>query len=89
MHYEAIPFELPVTKAEHHWERLLDSFAPQEAVKPLVGGDKYALQGRSLVVLRAVETVQSPQAAAIPHAVAIPGNGPPAAGPVPTIPVSG
>ena len=24
-HHEAIPFTLPVTKAEHHWERLLDT----------------------------------------------------------------
>jgi isoamylase len=51
-HHESIPFALPVTKAEHHWERLLDTADPDHEAKPMTGGDKYALQGRSLAILR-------------------------------------
>jgi glycogen operon protein len=54
-HHEAIPFALPATKAEHHWERLLDTAEPPPQAKPMVGGEKYALGGRSLVVLRTVQ----------------------------------
>ncbi len=53
-HHEPIPFTLPTTKREHHWERLLDSADPDHDAKPMVGGEKYALQGRSLVILRTV-----------------------------------
>jgi glycogen operon protein len=51
-HHEAIPFTLPQTRAEHHWERLLDTFDPALDAALLDGGAKYAVQGRSLVVLR-------------------------------------
>jgi glycogen operon protein len=50
-HHEAIPFTLPATKAEHHWERLLDTADPA-AGQDTCGGDKpYPLQGRSLALL--------------------------------------
>jgi glycogen operon protein len=61
-HHEAIPFALPATKAEHHWERLLDTAEPPPEAKPMVGGDKYALGGRSLVVLRTVRAEETGQA---------------------------
>ncbi len=51
-HHEPIPFTLPKTRAEHHWEPLIDSAEPTAKATPLNGGDKYELQGRSLVVLR-------------------------------------
>jgi isoamylase len=60
-HHEAIPFALPATKAEHHWERLLDTAEPPPEAKPMVGGDKYALGGRSLVVLRTVRIEETGQ----------------------------
>src|SRR5579871_3148811 len=51
-HHDVIPFTLPATKDEHHWECLFDT--ANERVDPLAypGGQKYALQGRSLAVLR-------------------------------------
>jgi isoamylase len=51
-HYEAIPFTLPPIKAGQPWERLLDTVdGPGEPL--LLGGEQpYALQGRSMVVLR-------------------------------------
>ena len=53
-HHEAIPFVLPKTKSEHHWECLLDTAVPTGHIKPLSSGEKYGLEGRSLVVLRTV-----------------------------------
>ena len=41
--------QLPETRAEHHWERILDTAGPPEPGKPLIGGEKYGIQGRSLV----------------------------------------
>ena len=51
-HYEAIPFTLPPIQAGQQWERLLDTVdVPGEPL--LLGGEQpYALQGRSMVVLR-------------------------------------
>jgi isoamylase len=51
-HHEAIPFTLPVTRVEHHWECLFDTAAEKPDPLAYPGGQKYALQGRSLVVLR-------------------------------------
>jgi glycogen operon protein len=51
-HYEPIPFMLPETKAEHHWERLFDTAAPAGEATSLPGGENYPLQGRSMAVLR-------------------------------------
>jgi hypothetical protein len=51
-HYEVIPFMLPPIQAGQQWERLLDTVdVPGEPL--LLGGEQpYALQGRSMVVLR-------------------------------------
>jgi glycogen operon protein len=50
-HHEAIPFTLPATRAEHHWESLLDTAEPYGPTLYCVGGQKYLLPGRSMVVL--------------------------------------
>ena len=50
-HHEKIPFTLPETKPEHHWEWLLDTAEPA-ASPPLTGGQPYELEGRSFAVLR-------------------------------------
>lgn len=50
-HHEPIPFTLPETRPEHHWERLLDTAAPAAAQEAFPGGEQYPLGGRSLVVL--------------------------------------
>jgi glycogen operon protein len=52
-HHEAIPFTLPPTRPEYHWEGILDTAATSEPATPLsyAGGQRYPLQGRSLVVL--------------------------------------
>jgi glycogen operon protein len=53
-HHETIPFAMPATRAEHHWEPMVDTAQPGNTeVRVLQGGDKYELQGRSLVLLRA------------------------------------
>jgi glycogen operon protein len=51
-HHEVIPFTLPATKGEHHWECLFDTASDQTDPLAYPGGQKYALQGRSLAVLR-------------------------------------
>src|SRR5262249_770362 len=57
-HHEPIPFALPETKSEHHWEVLLDT--ARDPVPPTVyeAGVKYDLQGRSVVVLRTREIAE-------------------------------
>jgi glycogen operon protein len=50
-HHEPIPFTLPATRPEHHWERLLDTAEISDAPLSLDGGKKYPLQGRSLGLL--------------------------------------
>jgi glycogen operon protein len=57
-HHEAIPFALPATKPEHHWECLLDTAADGTLTKPFLGGEQYGLKGRSLVVFRTVELAE-------------------------------
>jgi glycogen operon protein len=61
-HHEPLSFALPATKAEHHWERMLDTADPTRETKPLGGGAKYPLQGRSLVVLRTMLQEEAGQA---------------------------
>lgn len=51
-HHEPIPFVLPATKREHHWERLLDTADETAEPASMTPGQQYDLQGRSLVVLR-------------------------------------
>ncbi|MGH8056961.1 MAG: hypothetical protein ACREOH_06940 [Candidatus Entotheonellia bacterium] len=51
-HYEAIPFTLPALKEGQRWERVLET-AEGSAEPSLVEGEPpYALQGRSMAVLR-------------------------------------
>ena len=50
--HEAIPFTLPVAREGQAWERCLDTADPQGQPIQYAGGQQYALQGRSLVVLR-------------------------------------
>ena len=50
-HHEPLPFTLPATKPEQHWERLLDTADQSEGKKALKGGEAYPLRERSLVVL--------------------------------------
>jgi glycogen operon protein len=52
-HHEALPFTLPVTNPGHYWETMLDTSqpGPTEPI-PFQAGQQYALQGRSLAVLR-------------------------------------
>ena len=51
-HHESIPFILPLTKAEHRWERILDTADAKAPPVFMNEGDEYALEGRSLAVLR-------------------------------------
>jgi glycogen operon protein len=51
-HHEAIPFALPATKPEHHWERLLDTAVEGGPPAAFQGGQQYPLEGRSLALLR-------------------------------------
>ena len=51
-HHEPIPFVLPVTKAEHHWERLLDTADHADPTQTWKAGEPYHLKERSLAVLR-------------------------------------
>jgi isoamylase len=60
-HHEEIPFALPATLAQHHWECLLDTAASAAAAKPQSGGELYGLQGRSLAVLRTVHLDETGQ----------------------------
>jgi glycogen operon protein len=53
-HHEPIPFVLPAHRARMRWELLLDT---QDSTgirqqRPLRGGETYALEARSLVLLR-------------------------------------
>jgi glycogen operon protein len=51
-HHEAIPFVPPATRAEHRWERVLDTAELPDGSVPPAGGQPYALAGRSVAVLR-------------------------------------
>jgi isoamylase len=53
-HHEPIPFTLPATRPEHHWERLYDTADVGGPVLAFVGGQQYPLQGRSMAALRTV-----------------------------------
>ena len=50
-HHETIPFILPESKAEHNWQRLLDTADNVKEALIYQGGQTYALTGRSMVVL--------------------------------------
>ncbi len=51
-HHEALPFTLPKAKAEHRWERLLDTAERGTDPVFIEAGQQYALQARSFAVLR-------------------------------------
>jgi len=51
-HHEPLPFLLPAHRAGVRWEALLDTADDGKRVKILKGGERYDLDGRSLVVLR-------------------------------------
>jgi len=51
-HWEAIPFTLPDTKVEHWWQTMLDTANPDSSPHVYSGGERYDLQGRSVVLLR-------------------------------------
>ena len=58
-HHEAIPFTLPVHQRDLRWERLIDTGDPTlEAA--VLAVPAYALQARSVVVLRCLATPTSP-----------------------------
>jgi isoamylase len=51
-HHEALTFTLPKTKAEQHWQRILDTAQDHGENAEFVGGEQYLLPDRSLAVLR-------------------------------------
>jgi glycogen operon protein len=55
-HHEAIPFTLPLHLEGHHWEKLLDTAAPEGDAAPLEEERPYDLPGRSLAVFRMAAT---------------------------------
>jgi isoamylase len=70
-HHEGISFALPFTKEGQEWECLLDTSDGQPRSTRLQPREPYALEGRSMVVLRTrlrdepVPDVSAPQAAAL------------------------
>jgi glycogen operon protein len=60
-HHEPLPFTLPATRAEHHWERVLDTAGSNGEVTPMNAGDKYRLEARSLAVLRTRQAEETGQ----------------------------
>jgi len=63
-HHEPIPFTLPAAAESQSWERLLDTADPQGEPLQWIGGQPYALRGRSMVVLRT--RAQQERASALP-----------------------
>jgi glycogen operon protein len=60
-HHEKIPFTLPATRPDHHWETMVDTAKGGAEPKTLAGGAPYEVQGRSLVVLRAIAEAEPGQ----------------------------
>jgi glycogen operon protein len=57
-HHEGLPFTLPATAEGQVWECVLDTAVPEgDAPLPYAGEQPYALQGRSIAVLR-IRTLQ-------------------------------
>ena len=61
-HHEPLPFLLPLTNVEQHWERLLDTADPVDSTEQWPGGQPYQLKERSLAVMR----TRVPEEAAVP-----------------------
>jgi glycogen operon protein len=51
-HHEPIPFQLPATKVEHRWERVVDTAGPNAEVSIVSSSEPYQLAARSLSVFR-------------------------------------
>jgi isoamylase len=49
---DGVPFTLPPNRPGTHWEEMLDTANGEHAGRMMTGGDRYMLQGRSIVVLR-------------------------------------
>jgi glycogen operon protein len=60
-HHEPLNFVLPATRAEHHWETVLDTSVGVTEPKVYHGGEVYQLQGRSLALLRTRGTEETGQ----------------------------
>lgn len=54
-HHEKIPFMLPLQGENRFWERLLDTAEVRAEAMLLPGGQPYALQDRSLAMLRLID----------------------------------
>jgi glycogen operon protein len=65
-HHELLPFTLPATKSEHHWERLLDTAAENAELVVMQGAEEYPLQARSVVLLRTRLPEEKGQSSATP-----------------------
>ncbi len=59
-HHENVPFTLPATKVEHHWERIIDTAEPAAEAAAFQEKDVYTVQARSLVLLR-IRLTKEPQ----------------------------
>jgi glycogen operon protein len=62
-HHEPISFHLPATKAEHQWERVLDTADPAASPTVFAADAVYALSARSLCVLRTKASIVAEPAA--------------------------
>ena len=51
-HFEPVPFVLPVAGEGHQWVRMLDTIETNPPEARLIGGTKYPLQGRTVVLFR-------------------------------------
>jgi isoamylase len=59
-HHESISFTLPLTKVEHHWERIIDTAEPDGEPRDFHEKDIYPVQARSVVLLR-IRLAKEPQ----------------------------
>jgi len=78
-HHEEIPFVLPVHQPGQRWERLFDTAVPasSEAASPAAEDRPYALQGRSLAVLRVISKGTAPTVQDTGRTVELPPQLPP------------
>jgi glycogen operon protein len=60
-HHEAIPFALPPTRPDHHWQPVLDTTTDDRERAVIDGGEQYLLQARSFALLRTVVREETSQ----------------------------
>jgi isoamylase len=53
-HSDKVPFALPDLDPDHHWQRVIDTAAPDAPEKSFKVGGRYPLQGRSVAVFRVI-----------------------------------